>query len=195
MPRASAADEGALAAPRTPTWDRKAPMRILTAVVAVAILAAGCEVRDEAALPEDHAAAIRDSVTDFLAAWSEGAGPGEWDRLGERYAEDPDFVWLEDGRVRYTSAEAVRAAFEGLRRGFTGVLTEFDDPRITPLAPGVAAVATRFRTTLRRDEGSPVRFGGAMTMTVLDTGDGWKVLQGHTSSGGRGRGGDRSGAR
>ena len=170
-------------------------MRILTVVVAVAILAAGCVDRDSTALSKDHAAAIRDSVAAFLSAWSEGAGPGEWDRLGERYADDPDFVWLEDGQVRYASAEGVRSAFEGLRQGFVGVRTEFDDPRITPLAPGVAVVATRFHTTLRRDEGAPVRYGGAMTMTVLDTEDGWKVLQGHTSSGGRDRGADRSGAR
>ena len=78
-------------------------MRILTAVVAVAVLAAGCEDRDDGALSEDRAAAIRDSVAAFLAAWSEGAGPGEWDRPGERYAEDP--------RLRSGPSDSVRVIF------------------------------------------------------------------------------------
>lgn len=170
-------------------------MRTLAVVTAVAIVSAGCEVRDGPSLSEDHAAAIRDSVATFLSAWSDETGPGEWDRLTGRYADDPAFVWLEDGRVRYESVGAVRAGFEGLRDAFVGVRTEFVDPRITPLAPGIAVVASRFRTTLRPEDGSPVRFGGALTMTVLDTEDGWKALQGHTSSERRAGSADRSDAR
>lgn len=133
-------------------------------------------------LPESRSAAIEDSVATFLATWAEGTQEGRWDRLVDRYADDPSFVWVEDGRVRYRSLEGIRAGFDDLRASFSDARTEFVEPSITSLAPGLVHVVTQFRTTLTREDGPEVQFGGAMTMTVSQTGDGWKVLQGHMSS-------------
>lgn len=157
-------------------------MRVPSTVLALAILAAGCGAPATTSLSESHAAAMEDSVASFLSTWSEGAQQGGWDRIVERYADDPRFLWVEDGRVRYGSHQELRAGFETVEASFSGARTEFTEPTITPLAPGLAHVAARFRTTLSREDGPEVSFGGAMTMTVTHADHGWKVLQGHTSS-------------
>lgn len=146
------------------------------------LLATGCRPSSSAELTEDRAAAIQDSVRAFLATWSEGVPDGDWETMLERYVEHPNFVWVEDGQIRYRSVQAVGEAVGALEARFTGSSTEFVEPSITPLAPGLAHVATRFRTTLRREEGPDVAYGGAMTMTIVHAADGWKVLHGHTSS-------------
>ena len=157
-------------------------MRRLFAVLAATILALGCRPPSSGELSDDRSAAIRDSVHTFLGTWSEGGEDGSWDRMLERYADHPDFVWVEDGRVRYRSVRAVGEGLRGLEAQFAGSSTAFVEPSVTPLAPGLAHVATRFETTLRRDDGATVSFGGAMTMTTIHADDGWKVLHGHTSS-------------
>lgn len=157
-------------------------MRSLSAAFALAILAAGCAPGDERPLSEPRSTAIEDSVAAFLTTWAEGTEEGGWDRLVDRYADDPSFRWVEDGTVRYRSVEEVRAGFESVRAAFSDARTEFMEPSIASLAPGLAHVVTQFRTTLTREDGSEVRFGGAMTMTLSHTEDGWKVLRGHMSS-------------
>lgn len=157
-------------------------MRPFAAALALAIVAAGCGPGAERTLTESRSAAIEDSVADFLATWAEWPREGGWDRLVNRYADDPSFTWVEDGSVRYGSVEEVRAGFESVRASFSEARTEFTEPSIASLAPGLAHVASRFRTTLTREEGPDVEFGGAMTMTVTHTDDGWKVLRGHVSS-------------
>lgn len=157
-------------------------MRLSSAALAIAVLAAGCDAPATTTLSESRSAAIEDSVAAFLATWSHEPERDGWDRMAERYADDPSFIWVEDGHVRYTSREEIRAGFDALASSFSGARTEFTEPSITALAPGLAHVTTRFATTLTREGGSDVRFGGAMTMTTIHTEEGWKVLRGHTSS-------------
>lgn len=157
-------------------------MRVLSVVLTAGILSAGCQSSSTTPLSESHSAAIKDSLTSFLSTWSEETQQDGWNRLVGRYADDEDFAWVEDGQIRYTSVEAIRAGIDELKASFSGVQTEFIKPSITPLAPGMANITTRFRTTLRREGGPNIRYGGAMTMTALNTGDGWKILQGHTST-------------
>lgn len=158
-------------------------MKPIVPVLVASLLAVGCVRPPDVDLSEARSDAIEDSVATFLSAWSEGVEATDWDRLIERYADDPDFTWVEDGQVRYRSRGDLRAAFDGLQGQFSATRTEFLDPSIIPLAPGLANVVADYRTTLRRDGGENVSFGGVMTMTTVHTDDGWKVLQGHASSG------------
>lgn len=158
-------------------------MKPIVPVLVASLFAVGCAPPPDADLSQARSDAIEDSVVTFLSTWSEGVRTADWDRLIERYADDPAFTWVEDGQVRYRSRGALRTAFDQLHGQFSGARTDFLDPSITPLAPGLANVVAEFRTTLRRDGGEDVSFGGVMTMTAVHTDDGWKVLQGHASSG------------
>ena len=157
-------------------------MRVLVVVLLLALGGAGCQPPAAVGLSDAHSDAIADSIRSMLTAWSEGTRQESLDRLADRYADDPRFIWVEDGRVRYRSVDAIREAVESLKTQFSSERTEFIEPSTTPLAPGVAHVATRFRTTLRRESGSEIRYGGAMTMTLIHTDEGWKMLSGHTST-------------
>lgn len=50
-----------------------------------------------------------------------------------------------------------------------------------PVAPGVAMVTTLFQTRLVDPKGGGFSFGGALTMTLVERPDGWKILNGHAS--------------
>lgn len=157
-------------------------MRMTGVLVVGTIVAAGCQSSATSELSQAHATAMRDSVQAFLSTWSVEEGAGGWDTLVDRYAEDPDFVWVEDGQVAYRSVEEIDAAARGLESSFVSEATEFIEPSIAPLAPGIANVTTRFQTTLRRRTATDIQYSGVMSMTVLNTEGGWKVLRGHTST-------------
>lgn len=157
-------------------------MRMIGVCVTATIVAIGCQSSATTEVSEPHASAMRDSVLAFLSTWSVEEDQESWGVLVERYADDPDFVWVEDGRVAYSSVDEISDAARGLKVSYTSEATDFIEPSVTPLAPGIANVTARFETTLGREAGADVRYGGAMSMTVVNTEDGWKVLQGHTSS-------------
>jgi muconolactone delta-isomerase len=133
------------------------------------------------AMPEDHAAAIRRSVQATLDAYREHAAAGRWEELLRLYADEPRFRWVASGIVEARSVEQIRKYFAGLPPG-THVDTTYQDTEITPLAPGVAMVTTLFQTRLIDPQGGGFTFGGALTMTLIERPDGWKILSGHSSS-------------
>jgi hypothetical protein len=62
------------------------------------------------------------------------------------------------------------------------VETTYADTEITPLAPGVAAVVTRFETRFADSTGADFGFEGSITATLVHRDGYWRFLQGHTSS-------------
>lgn len=62
------------------------------------------------------------------------------------------------------------------------VENNYQGTEITPLAPGVAMVTTLFQTRLIDPQGGGFARGGALTMTLIERSDGWKILNGHSSS-------------
>jgi hypothetical protein len=132
-------------------------------------------------LPLAQAAAIRKSVQATLDAYREHAAAGRWEELMRLYADDPRFRWVSSGIVEARSVEQIRKYFAALPPG-TRVETTYQDAEITPLAPGVAAVTTLFQTRLVEPQGGGFSFGGALTMTLVERPEGWKILSGHASS-------------
>lgn len=132
-------------------------------------------------LPQAQAAAIRKGVQATLDAYREHAAAGRWDELMRLYADDPRFRWVSNGIVESRSVEQIRKYFATLPPG-ARVETTFQDAEITPLAPGVAMVTTLFQTRLVDPKSGGFSFGGAMTMTLVERPDGWKILNGHSSA-------------
>ena len=132
-------------------------------------------------LPEDQAAAIRRGVQATLDAYREHAAAGRWEELMRLYADEPRFRWVASGIVEARSVEQIRRYFAALPPG-TRVENTYQGTEITPLASGVAMVTTLFQTRLVDPQGGGFAFGGALTMTLIERPDGWKILNGHSSS-------------
>lgn len=99
------------------------------------------------------------------------------------YADDPRFIWVEDGRIKYDSKGQVRRALDGL--GGQGVVeTAFGAPRIWKLSDTQAHVFVRFRTTIQKGTPKEFTYSGGLTIIMEDMKDGgWQFIAGHTSSG------------
>jgi hypothetical protein len=132
-------------------------------------------------LSEDQAAAIRRGVQTTLDAYREHAAAGRWEELMRLYADEPRFRWVASGIVEAHSVDQIRKYFAALPPG-TRVETTYQGTEITPLSSGVAMVTTLFETRLVDLQGGGFAFGGALTMTLIERPDGWKILHGHSSS-------------
>ena len=149
---------------------------------ALILVLAGCGAAASAGLAPERAAAIEDSVHAFLDAYAARVDSADWEGVARLYARDPRFVWLEDGRVAYPSADSVAAALRSVEEQFVTASLETRDVRVEPLAPGLAAVAFLFDQTLSDHAGAGFGFSGAISALLVDTPDGWRFLQGHTST-------------
>lgn len=136
----------------------------------------------EAMLTEVHATAIIDSVTATLEQFRTAFSASDIDAVMRFYADDPRFRWVEGGELRYTSKGALATAFRALRPLLRSIELSYFDPVVTPLAPGVAAVATRFVQKVTDTAGVTRGFAGAMSMTLIHADSGWRFLLGHTSA-------------
>jgi hypothetical protein len=116
-----------------------------------------------------------------LDAFRRYSAAGHWDSLAALYAEERGFRWMEQGVIQYRSPEQIRQALRRVSPG-TRIETSYFDTEILPLAPGVAAVATIFRTRYVGDGNPGTELGGVLAMTLVHRTGGWKILLGHSSS-------------
>lgn len=119
-------------------------------------------------------------VRAWLGGYSAAVAEGDWERVGDLYADDPDFLVLEDGRVRYRSANEVRRALTSMAASFE-VSTAFAGTDVIVLAPDRAHVATIVRQRFV-GEGRALEFEAALSLLLIRTEAGWKILRAHTSS-------------
>jgi ketosteroid isomerase-like protein len=159
--------------------------RTMRTVLALLLgLAAGSKGSNAMAAPEMSQAqitTIREGVQAALDTHRELSAAGKWEALMRLYADDPRFRWVSNGAVEARSVEEIRKYFSALPSG-ARVETTYRDTEITPLAPGLALVATRFETRVVDPKSGGFSFGGFLTMTFVERGDGWKILEGHASS-------------
>ena len=158
-------------------------LALLLGVAAASAGAAGsaANAASAEAMTMDQAAAVRRGVQAALDAYRERAAAGRWEELMRLYADEPRFRWVASGIVEARSVEQIRKYFAALPPG-ARVETTFQDTEITPLTPGAAMVTTLFQTRLVDPQGGGFSFGGALTMTLIERPDGWKILNGHSSS-------------
>jgi len=152
---------------------------LVCGVVAVAALGAGCVTRDSP-MTTSHMVAMQDSLRATLEAFRRASSAKQWDSVSRMYADDSSFRWIEDGRIVARSATAIRKNFLGLP-ATTSIETSHDSVEFLPIAPGVAALTTRYTTTVKDSTGG-YSFGGLLTMTFVHRPGGWRIINGHTSS-------------
>ncbi|MEP6591331.1 MAG: nuclear transport factor 2 family protein [Gemmatimonadota bacterium] len=161
----------------------RAPLPRRVTVTVLGFLLVGCagtSPRGPTFTPA-HVAAIKDSVNAALEAYRVAFVARDFDRVISYYAEDPRFRWFENGELRYGSRSAVAAALRSFGPTVRSLELAYFDGTVTPLAPGVAAVSTRFVEKVSDSTGALHGFAGVFSATMIHGDSGWHFLVGHTS--------------
>ena len=143
-------------------------------------LAQGCSPA-RPAFPDEHAAAVRDSVQAAMTLFQEYSARAQWDSLAGLYSAAASFRFLESGTIRYGSRQEVREALASLPPG-TSVRTTYRDLQIEPVGPGAAMVTGLFETTFADSAGQGFGFAGGLSLLWIHEPDGWRIRSGHSSS-------------
>lgn len=118
-------------------------------------------------------------------AFREFAGLVKEGKFGESaafYANDPRFLWAEDGAIKYDTQDQIRRALEGIASQGQ-VETLYGAPRVWALNDEQVNVFVKFKTTVvTRKKGETHSFSGAFTAVMEKTDAGWQFITGHTST-------------
>ena len=146
-------------------------------------LLAGCRAAAPSGQPfsVEHRAALSDSVTAALEAYRATFVARDFDRTVAFYADDPQFRWYENGELRYGSKAAVAEALRAVGAKLRALELSYFETTVTPLAPGVAAVSTRFAEKVTDSTGVLHGYAGVFSATMVHADSGWRFLVGHTS--------------
>ena len=133
--------------------------------------------------PGTHVAAVEAEVTDFLTEYNAAFAESDTARIRALYVSGERLVWLEDGAVKYRSVAEIFESLAALPPGLR-VSTQLSDVEIQALAANAATVSAEFSSEFASADGEGFAFGGALSMVLARTADGWRVLSGHTSTAG-----------
>ena len=107
---------------------------------------------------------------------------GEFGEAASFYADDPRFLWAEDGSIKYDTQDQIRRALEGIASQGK-VETLYGSPRVWALSDEQVNVFVKFKTTVvTRKKGETYSFSGAFTAVMEKTEAGWQFITGHTST-------------
>ena len=123
---------------------------------------------------------IQGEVTDFLSQYRAALDALDTAAVRELYISDDRFVWVEDGAVRYQSADAILAGLMGMPQGMD-ISTEFADLVVAAIPPTGASLRTSFHTSITGEQGG-FEFWGMITMVLERQAAGWRIVSGHTST-------------
>ncbi len=125
--------------------------------------------------------AVRDTIEALLKDFTTKMNTGDIDGVGEFYSGDSSFYWIENGSLRYRSANEVRESLQSLRNIPEIELTYYET-KVDVLSPTIANVRTEFSQTFKTGTGKGDTYGGYLTMTIVREPVGWRLRHGHTSS-------------
>lgn len=155
--------------------------RLILALGAPLLLGCGSADGRGTVLSPTHAQAIRDSVHAMIAAFQRYSATRQWDSVAALYVTDSSLRWIENGRLVMQSRASLEQALKSLPPT-TSIETTYDTLEITPVAPGAASVLAYYHTTFNDSTRGSATFGGLLTMTIVHRPEGWRFLNGHTSS-------------
>lgn len=153
-------------------------MLIIKLVLAVLVAAvAGCAAPSHPAALESAGVS---AVPAFLSAYLKAIEARDEAAIRNAYVAGDRLAWIEDGKVRYRSADEVIASLR-LIPASTPIRTTFSDLVVVPVGSDGAHARATFATTLGTPP-SAFSFGGAITFTLERQGGAWRIVAGHTSS-------------
>lgn len=155
-------------------------MRIILSLLLVAISACSPAPSTVAAAAADTAS-VKSDVAALIRAWSAAGAEGRWDDLKAIYADDPDFYWVEQGRVAYAGHAAVVAGVDQVAAMGATMTSSVDEIVVTPLGSDSASFRARAEIAVASSSFS-FDFKGAFTGVAVKRDGEWRLLQGHLSA-------------
>lgn len=123
------------------------------------------------------------TVPAFLTGYLKAIETRDEAAIRSAYVSGDRLAWLEDGKLRYRSADEVLAGLKSIPVA-SPIRTTLTDLVVVPLGSGAAHARASFATTIGAPPGA-FTFGGAVTFALERQGGAWKIVAGHTSSPGR----------
>lgn len=148
------------------------------ALLALAVALTGC-ARETG--PEAFEAAERGARA-AIEAYAEAVNAMDFDSAGTFYTLSGDFQWIEEGVVRYHSAEEADESLAGLGAMASSTTLTLSDLTVTALGPEAAVATCHFVQEVGIEGGAGFSFAGAMTIVLRREGGRWLFVSGHTSS-------------
>jgi hypothetical protein len=145
---------------------------------AFVVILAGCAAPQQRA-PEP-AAVDTSTVSAFLTEYIKAVEARDENAIRDAYATSDRFAWLEDGKVRYRSADEVLAGLRSIPAA-TPIRTTLTDLVVVPVGVNAAHARATFTTTIGAPP-SAFTIGGAITFVLESHTGTWKIVAGHTSS-------------
>lgn len=132
-----------------------------------------------AAAPEE-APEVKSTIEQYVAKYNAHDAEG----LGEFYADDPNFRWIEDGRVVYEGRPAAVTGLTNFFAGFGDSRLEAYDIKVSMLTDEAAVASFKFSQVVAANGQASLKFEGTMSLALSDRDGGWKIVVGHKSSNG-----------
>lgn len=155
-------------------------IRILRPIGLLLLLAA-CS-QPERAVTAAELESARNGATALIQEWASAGSEGRWDDLVQLYADDPDFAWVEQGRIRYPDRAAIAAGLAQAREANLTVRTSARDVVVTPLAADAAAVRAHISVVFGDPSAGGFALDGILTGVAVERAGRWQFLQGHLSN-------------
>lgn len=152
----------------------------LATVTALAAIGTGCEDR-RSQQPTASTAHVEGEVRTLLDRWIESFESRDEMAVRSVLADDDRFVWLEDGEVRYQSADDVVAALATFPPGL-GFSHELTSVRIVPMSDAAAWTQLVTTTEIRQGERVVSGFTSVVLMLVQRDEREWRIITAHTST-------------
>lgn len=131
------------------------------------------------AAPEE-APEVKSAIEQFVAKYN----AHDVDGVSEFYADDPNFRWIEDGRVVYEGRAAAVAGLTNFFAGFGDSRLEAYEVKVSMLTDESAVASFKFSQIVAANGQASLKFEGTMSLAMSDRDGGWKIVVGHKSSNG-----------
>lgn len=159
---------------------------IILLLIGLPVTACQGQEAEQGNAPVDRMA-LENSAREAFTSYSGLIREGKYAEAATFYADDPRFVWVEDGAIKYDSQAQIKRALEGI--GSSGVVqTSFGRPSMWALSDMQVMMFAKFRTTVDKGGKKEFTYSGAITVVMEDTEEGWRFISGHSSSSPEGKG-------
>ena len=116
-----------------------------------------------------------------LKSYESSVNSGDLQSAANFFLDSPYFFIVEDGKIRYQTAEAAGKAIKELGH-FGKAKLKFEIEKSAAVTDKLGVVYAKFQMQVGEPGKGGFRFSGGVTYNLLKTNTGWKILNGHTST-------------